>query len=96
MLESKVSDLIQASLKLRPAEQLELIAAVTKSLRQSYVHEAPEPKTEEANGIYSLNRTPPLVNLVALKADFWPADESADALNDWIAQQRQADRSSDL
>jgi hypothetical protein len=96
MIESKVTELIQASLKLKPAEQLELIAAVTRSLRQIYTHEAPESNRGESNGIYSLNRTPPLVDLASLKADFWPEDEPADALNDWITQQRQADRSSDL
>lgn len=96
MIENRVNDLIQASLKLTPVERLELVAAVTRSLHQHYAREVMGTTIGKPNGSYSINRTPPVVSLAVLKADFWPEDETADDLNDWIAQQREADRSSDI
>jgi len=37
----------------------------------------------------------PITSVDDLRADFWPEDESADDIDDFITQQRAADRMSD-
>lgn len=43
-----------------------------------------------------IRRAAPVASLAELAADFWPEEETADDINDYIAQQRTADRTSDL
>jgi len=43
----------------------------------------------------SVRRSQPVTSLDQLAAEFWPEDESADDINNFIAQQRTADRMSD-
>lgn len=96
MIESRVKDLIEASMELAPTEQLELISALTNSLYRFHSYEAATNALREPNGIYSLNRTGPVTDLSILAADFWPEDETADDMNNYFYQQRETDRSSDL
>jgi hypothetical protein len=42
-----------------------------------------------------VRRATPVTDLAELGADFWPEDETADDINDFIARQRAADRLSD-
>lgn len=83
---ASVDRVLQAAQHLSPAEQLELIQAISQSLLQLY-------RQTEADTIPpSVKRTAPVVDLTQLAADFWPEDETADDINDYIAQQRREDR----
>lgn len=80
-------------------EKLELLQAISQDLQQTYdLNEAtaqfwnPRPLAE----IVTLQATPVVTNIDDLAADFWPEDETADDINEYIAAQRHADRSSDL
>ena len=75
---------------LSPAEQLELIQVISQSLQQHYQQIASDTIPEH------VKRTVPVTNLEQLAADFWPADESADDINAYIAHQRRDDRRKDL
>lgn len=75
---------------LSPAEQLELIQAISQSLRQHYQQIQSDAIPEH------VKRTAPITDLEQLAADFWPEDESADDINAYITQQRHADRLKDL
>ncbi len=79
-----VEQVLQAAQRLSPAEQLELIRAISQSLLRQY-------QRDSSDAIPShIKRTAPVTDLAQLAADFWPDDESADDINDYIAQQRQA------
>jgi hypothetical protein len=83
---ASVERVLQAAQHLSPAEQLELIQAISQSLLQRY-------RQVEVDAIpQSVKRTAPVTELAQLAADFWPEDESADDINDYIMQQRREDR----
>ncbi|HEY8601251.1 MAG TPA: hypothetical protein VIL85_22660 [Thermomicrobiales bacterium] len=69
-----------AARRLSSAEQRELIGELSASLQP--------PISDEAS---QLGQTPPVTDLAALKADFWPTDETADDINAFVAQQRAED-----
>ncbi len=83
---ASVKRVFQAAQRLSPAEQLELIQALSQALLRQY--RAPETDAIPPH----VRRTAPVTDLAELAADFWPADESADAINASIAQQRREDR----
>ena len=86
---ASVERVLQAAQHLSPAEQLELIQAITQSLLHRY-------RQTEVDAIpQSVKRTAPITDLAQLAADFWPEDESADDINDYIMQQRHEDRMRD-
>lgn len=87
---SSVERVFQAVQSLSPAEQLELIQAISKSLQYQY-------QQADSDAIpQSVKRTAPVADLAQLAADFWPEDESADDVNDYLRQQRNEDQMSDL
>lgn len=80
-------------------EKLELLEAISQDLQQTYdLNEAatqfwnPRPLAE----LVALQATPVVINIDDLAADFWPEDETADDINEYIAAQRRADRLSDV
>lgn len=80
-------------------EKLELLQAISQDLQQIY--DLSEGATQFWNPrslaeIVALQATPIVMNIDNLAADFWPEDETADDINDYIAAQRRADRLSDL
>jgi hypothetical protein len=87
---TSVERVFQAVQHLSPAEQLELIQAISQSLRRQYQ------QTEADTIPKTVKRTAPVTDLAQLAADFWPGDESADDINAYIAQQRRDDRLKDL
>jgi hypothetical protein len=87
---TSVEHVLQAAQHLSPAEQLELIQAISQSLLRQYR------QTESDVIPQYVKRTAPITDLAQLAADFWPEDESADDINDYIAQQRREDRMKDL
>jgi len=83
---SSVARVFRTIQHLSPAEQLELIQAISQSLQRQY-----QPIDVDAIPP-SVKRTPPITDLTDLAADFWPEDESADDINAYVAQQRREDR----
>lgn len=87
---ARVKRVLQVVQHLSPAEQLELIQAISQSLLHQY-----QQRTADAIPQY-VKRTTPVTDLAQLAADFWPEDESADDINDYIAHQRREDRMKNL
>jgi hypothetical protein len=92
-MESKLQDLIEASQELSPVEQVQLLSALTESLYRFHVQDQP---AASPDSVHALNRTPPVTDLGMFVAEFWPEGETADELNDFVYQQRQADAAADL
>lgn len=95
---SKLQTIIESAQELSPLEQMELIRAVSQFLAQHYQQIMPaidfwQPQTLEQ--ILQAQPAPPVSDITALRADFWPGDESADDFIDYIYQQRAEDRLSD-
>lgn len=85
---TNVEEVRIAARKLKPVDQLQLIQELLRDLQQNYYQPA---HTIPA----SVRRAAPVSDLAELAADFWPEDETADDINDFIAQQRATDRTSD-
>jgi hypothetical protein len=95
---SKLQHLIVSAQELSPLEQMELINAVSQSLVQHYRQDISatdflHPQTIEE--ILEAQPVPPLRDISTLRADFWPENESADDLIDYIYRQRAEDRLAD-
>lgn len=80
-----VDDVRAAARQLPPVEQLQLIQDLLQGIAQSY------PQTGSTIPA-TVRRAPPVTTLDDLVAPFWPEDETADQINDYIGQQRAADR----
>lgn len=81
--------------QLTPDEQLELIATVSLSLQKQLPPKQFRASVQEfvpPNAIPAgIRRTPPLQQISQLKAGFWPEDETADDINNYLEQQRRED-----
>lgn len=97
-MSTRLKSLMKAVRDLSPGEQLELIRAVTQLLdlachRDSFAEDfwalksLDEIEQHQSAAIVS--------NVADLAADFWPEDESADGLIDYIYLQRREDRLED-
>lgn len=86
-----VESVLDEAQTLSPVEQLQLIQALSQTLQRRYKQQL-SVDTIPA----SVKRSQPVTALSELAVDFWPEDESADDINTFIAQQRAADRMSDL
>jgi hypothetical protein len=84
-----VEEVREAARRLPPTEQLQLIQDLLRGLQQGYLGRADTIPP-------GVRRTAPITDLSELEGDFWPEDESADDINTYVAQQRAADRTSDL
>jgi hypothetical protein len=95
MTTTTVQTVVAAAQKLSPTEQLEVIQALTRVLQQRYLGTIAPVAADTPTNALSLpavvRRTPPVTNLADFAADFWPEEETADDINDYIAQQRAAD-----
>lgn len=98
MTTTTVQTVVAAAQRLSLTEQFEVIQVLTRVLQQEFMR----PDTPASDNIStislptSVRRTPPVTDLADFAADFWPDDETADDINNYIAQQRIADRMSDL
>ena len=86
--------LIDVAQQLPPLEQLNLIRILSQSLYRNYQHIQPtedfwSPQTLEQ--LIQSQQTAPITDISTLKADFWPADESADDFIEYIYRQRRED-----
>ncbi len=81
--------------QLTPDEQLELIATVSLSLQKQLQPRRIRLSIQEfaPSDIIpaGVRRTPPLQKISQLKAGFWPEDETADDINNYLEQQRKED-----
>ncbi len=93
-MQSTVQDLIEASQRLTPIEQLQLLTALTESVYHASLQSAGNAQVQGTP--HTINRTPPVIDLDSFVADFWPENETADEFSEFIYQQRQADRLADL
>lgn len=99
MTTTTVQTVVAAAQQLSPTEQLEIIQALTHILQQRYLTNMTRPPlATDTSPILAatIRRTSPVTSLHDFAADFWPADETADDINTYLAQQRQADRLRDL
>jgi len=85
-----IESVLDEAQTLSPVEQLQLIQALSQTLQRRYQ----QPSTDTIPAL--VKRSQPVTDLNQLGVDFWPEDESADDINTFIAQQRAADRMSDL
>ncbi len=93
-----VQTVVAAAQQLSAAEQFEVIQALTRVLQQRYVHTDIRTSFGEARIVSlpsSIRRTSPMTNLADFAADFWPEDETADDINDYLTHQHTAERTHD-
>ena len=91
----QVSQVIDAARALSPPEQLEVVQAISQSLAHECPHALRSAAFWESRSIEDIageQQTPVVDSIEALAADFWPEEESADDLLDFIAAQRRTDR----
>jgi hypothetical protein len=99
MTTTTVQTVVAAAQELSPAEQLEIIQALTRVLQQRYMANIAQPAPVDAKEPTlpaGVHRTSPITSLSVFAADFWPDDETADDVNTYLAQQRAADRLRDI
>ena len=91
----KLQQIITAARALSPHDKLQLLEVISRDLQQSYAF------TEESAAFWSprsideiaqTQAAPVITDIRTLAVDFWPDDESADDFNQFIAEQRRADR----
>jgi hypothetical protein len=83
-----IEEVREAARRLSPIEQFQLIQELLRGLEHRYQ----QPGDVIPPGV---RRAAPVTDLAELAADFWPEDETADDINDFIARQRAADRLAD-
>lgn len=100
MTTTPVQAVVAAAQRLSPTEQFEVIQALTRVLQKRYVRSNADTAPVNTRSTMSLpphiRRTPPVTNPANFAADFWPEDETADEVNDFVAEQRPADRMRDI
>jgi hypothetical protein len=83
-----IAEVREAARRLPPIEQFQLIQELLRGLEHGY--------QQAGDAIPAgVRRAAPVTDLAELAVDFWPEDETADDINDFIARQRAADRLSD-
>ena len=82
---AKLRSLVEESSEMSPQERLELVREVLSSLPVADRPNDGSPRRPTA-------RVAPVGNVAELAVDFWPAEESADEVVDYIYRQRREDR----
>ena len=91
----ELQTLIKGAQKLSPLEQLELITRLTQALQQNYHRVQFDMdfwKTKELHQILQSQKVGHITDITKLAVDFWPEEESANDIIEYIYQQRQEDR----
>ena len=86
---------IEAARPLSPVEKLELLEELSRDLQQTYSLMAASAAFWTSHSIEKLDAAQPgtsVTDVDLLAVDFWPSDESADDINDFVAEQRHLDR----
>ncbi len=83
-----IEEVREAARRLPPIEQFQLIQELLRGLERGY--------QQSGDAIPpGVRRAAPVSDLAELAADFWPEDETADDINDFVAHQRAVDRLAD-
>jgi hypothetical protein len=94
----QLQQVIAAARALSPRDKLELLEIISHDLQQSYAF-TDESATfwapRSIDAIVQAQAAPVITDIHTLAVDFWPEDESADDFNQFIAEQRRADRTRD-
>ena len=93
-----LQQVIAAARALSPRDKLELLEVISHDLQQSYTftnESATFWSPQSIDEIAQAQAAPVITDIHALAVDFWPEDESADDFNQFIAEQRRADRTRD-
>ncbi len=94
----QLQQVIAAARALSPRDKLELLEVISHDLHQSYSF-TDESATfwmpQSIDVIAHAQAAPVMTDVRTLAVDFWPEDESADDVNQFIADQRRADRTRD-
>ncbi|SRR6266487_7102717 len=91
----QLQQVITAARALSPHDKLELLEVISRDLQQSYTFAEESAAFWSPRSIDEIAQTqaaPVITDIRALAVDFWPEDESADDFNQFIAEQRHADR----
>ena len=91
---AKLQTLIHSAEQLTPVERVELINAISRLLYRHYQQETQSTdfwQPQPIERIVASQQTQPVSDISALKANFWPEDESADDFIEFVEQQRQED-----
>jgi hypothetical protein len=92
---TQLQQVIAAAQALSPRDKLELLEVISHDLQQSSV--LPDQNTafwsaQSLDEIVQAQAAPVITDIRTLVVDFWPDDETADDFNQFIAEQRRADR----
>jgi hypothetical protein len=99
MTTTTVQAVVAAAQQLSPSEQLEVIQALTRVLQERFPQTTVRPSVNSETTIdlpATVRRTAPVTDLRDFAADFWPEDETADDINEYLARQRATDRMRDM
>jgi hypothetical protein len=92
----QLQSVIDAARDLSAREKLELMQVIASDIMQvdsSLVEGDTQFRAcRSIAELVSSQSTPVVTDLQSLAADFWPADESADEINQFVAERRLADR----
>ncbi|MFN8474321.1 MAG: hypothetical protein U0822_19155 [Anaerolineae bacterium] len=94
-MNSRVQSIVEASRDLTPLEKLELIQEISRNLHEVYAVEAASTEFWTSHSLADIGRAqlaPVVTDIHSLVADFWPSQESADEINEFIARTRLTDR----
>jgi len=96
---SQLQQVIAAARALPPRDKLELLGVISRDLQRVYglAEESAafwSPRTIDE--IAQSQAAPVISDVRALAVDFWPEDESADDLSQFVARQRRADLTRDV
>jgi hypothetical protein len=90
----QLQTVLEAARALPPLEQLELIQELTQFLQENYPFALNAVTFWSPRSLEELAQdqaTPVVSDVRTLAVDFWPADESADDIIDFVAARRRAD-----
>lgn len=90
-----LQSIIDAAQELSPLEQLQLIEAVSEFLQLKYQISRPTEdfwNPQSVEELVQAQNKQPVTNIADLAVDFWPEQETADDIIEYIYQQRQEDR----
>lgn len=100
MVTAKLQPLVQAIDELSTLERLSLLRIISDSLSRIYEQKDADPSGfwtgQTLEQLLQTQQTRPIEDIRQLRADFWPEDESADDLIEYVYGQRQEDRSREL
>ncbi|MCS6839852.1 MAG: hypothetical protein NZ701_03655 [Roseiflexus sp.] len=89
----QLQQVLDAARTLSLNDKLELLEVISRDVRQWYAFNAASEAFWSPRSIDEIAQTAPVItDIRALAVDFWPEDETADDFNQFVTQQRRADR----